>query len=91
MSGALPILPTAELAQAIAHADNTLTARVMVNRVWQHHFGEGLVRTPGNFGKLGELNYGPAAVTAQYHFTPGRPLDLYNHPANRFVASFIGA
>jgi len=26
----------------------------MVNRIWQHHFGEGIVRTPGNFGKLGE-------------------------------------
>jgi hypothetical protein len=26
----------------------------MVNRLWQHHFGEGIVRTPGNFGKMGE-------------------------------------
>ena len=42
------------LAQWIAHADNPLTARVMVNRIWQHHFGEGIVRTPSNFGKLGE-------------------------------------
>ena len=33
---------------------NPLAARVMVNRLWQHHFGEGLVRTPSNFGKLGE-------------------------------------
>jgi mono/diheme cytochrome c family protein len=43
-----------ELAEAIASHDNPLTARVMVNRVWQHHFGRGLVRTASNFGKLGE-------------------------------------
>src|SRR6185437_930620 len=42
-----------ELAQWIASADNPMTARVMVNRIWQHHFGEGIVRTPNNFGKLG--------------------------------------
>ncbi len=39
-----------ELAQAIASRDNPLTARVMVNRVWLHHFGAGLVRTPSDFG-----------------------------------------
>lgn len=44
-----------ELARAIAAADNPLTARVWVNRVWQHLFGEGLVRTPSNFGITGEL------------------------------------
>jgi hypothetical protein len=43
-----------ELARWIANRSNPLTARVFVNRVWQHHFGEGLVRTPGNFGKLGQ-------------------------------------
>jgi len=41
------------LARWIASADNPLTARVIVNRIWQHHFGEGIVRTPNNFGKLG--------------------------------------
>lgn len=40
-----------ELAQAIASKDNPLTARVMVNRVWMHHFGNGLVTTPSDFGK----------------------------------------
>jgi hypothetical protein len=43
-----------ELAQWISSADNPLTARVMVNRVWQHLFGEGLVRTPDNLGLSGE-------------------------------------
>jgi hypothetical protein len=39
-----------ELAAWIASKENPLTARVIVNRVWQWHFGEGLVRTPNNFG-----------------------------------------
>jgi mono/diheme cytochrome c family protein len=39
-----------ELAHAIASRDNPLTARVLVNRLWLHHFGAGLVRTPGDFG-----------------------------------------
>ena len=43
-----------ELAKAIADPANPLTARVMVNRVWQNHFGRGLVGTPSNFGLLGE-------------------------------------
>jgi len=42
-----------ELAQAIAHRDNPLTARVIVNRVWMHHFGVGLVDTPSSFGVTG--------------------------------------
>ncbi len=43
-----------DLARAIATRDNPLTARVLVNRVWAHHFGAGLVRTPSNFGLRGE-------------------------------------
>jgi hypothetical protein len=43
-----------ELARAIASKDNPLTARVIVNRIWQHHFGQGLVRTPSDFGLRGE-------------------------------------
>jgi cytochrome c553 len=61
-----------ELAQAIASKDNPLTARVIVNRIWQHHFGAGLVRTPSNFGALGER--------------PTHP-ELLDHLATRFIQS----
>src|SRR5262249_6221727 len=40
-------------AQWVASPRNPLTARVIVNRVWQAHFGKGLVATPSNFGKMG--------------------------------------
>ncbi len=42
-----------ELAESIASKSNPLTARVIVNRIWQAYFGRGLVSTPSNFGKLG--------------------------------------
>jgi len=42
-----------ELARAITSRDNPLTARVIVNRVWMHHFGTGLVDSPSNFGLTG--------------------------------------
>ena len=41
------------LADWIASPDNRLTSRVMVNRIWQHHFGRGIVRSPNNFGQNG--------------------------------------
>ena len=60
-----------ELAQAIANPKNALTARVIVNRVWQWHFGAGIVPTPSNFGKLGQ---------------PPTHAELLDHLATRFVA-----
>jgi hypothetical protein len=54
---ALTSAPTSgrrELAEWVASPRNPLTARVYVNRVWQHVIGEGLVRTPDNFGETGE-------------------------------------
>jgi hypothetical protein len=44
-----------ELAERIVDPKNPLTARVIVNRIWQHHFGEGLVRSPDDFGHMGQL------------------------------------
>ena len=41
------------LARWIASAENPLTARVMANRIWQHHFGKGLVKTTTDFGRAG--------------------------------------
>ncbi len=60
-----------ELANAIASPTNPLTARVMVNRVWMHHFGTGLVNTPSDFGLRAE--------------TPSHP-ELLNWLAAKFVA-----
>ena len=43
-----------ELAERVLAESNPLPARVLVNRLWEHHFGEGIVRSPDNFGLLGQ-------------------------------------
>ncbi|MFN8710820.1 MAG: DUF1553 domain-containing protein, partial [Planctomyces sp.] len=43
-----------QLADWIADSRNPLTARVIVNRIWLHYFGEGIVRSPDNFGYTGD-------------------------------------
>lgn len=43
-----------QFAEWLASAENPLAARVMVNRIWHHHFGRGIVGTPSNFGLGGE-------------------------------------
>lgn len=51
-----------ELARSIANRDNPLTARVLVNRVWMHHFGAPLVRTPSDFGLRSDPPSHPALL-----------------------------
>ncbi|MEX0794129.1 MAG: PSD1 and planctomycete cytochrome C domain-containing protein, partial [Pirellulaceae bacterium] len=61
-----------EMAQAIVSPENPLTARVWVNRVWGHHFGEGLVRTPSDFGTRAESPSHPELLDwLAYQFMEG--------------------
>lgn len=61
-----------ELADWLTSRSNPLTARVLVNRIWQYHFGEGLVRTPNDFGLRGQRPTNP---------------ELLDHLATRFMES----
>ena len=78
------------LANWIAAPENRLTARVMVNRLWQHLFGRGIVRSPNNFGLLGdrpthpelldwlaiELMRGAAPAAGTASAIPGEPWSI---------------
>jgi Protein of unknown function (DUF1553)/Protein of unknown function (DUF1549) len=64
--------PREELANWVVDDQNPLTARVMVNRIWNYHFGRGIVGTPNDFGRMGER--------------PTHP-ELLDYLGNEFVSS----
>jgi hypothetical protein len=57
-----------ELAEAVVNKDNPLTARVLVNRVWMNHFGEGFVRTPDDLGVKAEAPSHPELLDFLSHW-----------------------
>ena len=67
------------LAQWLASPSNPLPARVMVNRLWQHHFGEGIVSTPSDFGRKGSLPSHPELLDwlASEFIDPHFPADKF--------------
>lgn len=68
------------LANWLTDPKNPLTWRVMVNRVWQHHFGKGIAGTASDFGHLGELPTHPELLdwlTSQFIKTGGKMKDLH--------------
>ncbi len=64
--------PREYLANWLTDVKNPLTARVMVNRIWNYHFGRGIVGTPNDFGRMGERPLNP---------------ELLDYLANEFIAS----
>jgi len=82
-----PVPPSAKtsgrrlaLANWITSRENRLTARVMVNRLWQHHFGRGIVRSPNNFGLLGDRPTHPELLDwLAIEFAKGEDANSYNH------------
>ncbi len=73
-----------ELAQWLTRRDNPTTARVAVNRIWQHLFGRGIVATSDNFGAMGEKPVNQALLD----YLAVRFMDQETGPRRRWSASW---